>query len=103
MSEEVAAPEKLGYHADGMWHQYVRFQCDFCPFDSVVEAQIQKHIVEVHYFRLFGNQVEIPLEAEIFDASGRKVESRRATHEELAELESRFRQARLEQQEGFES
>jgi len=102
MSDAVATSEKLGYHVDGMWHDFVKYQCDYCPYDSVVEAQMQKHIAEVHYFKLFGDQVEIPLEAEIFDASGRKVESRRPTHEELAELERRFRQARLEQQDGYE-
>jgi len=104
MSDAVATleKEKLGYHADGMWHHFVNYRCDYCAFDSVVEEQMQRHIAEVHYFKLFGDQVEIPLEAEIFDASGRKVESRRPTHEELAELERRFRQARLEQQAGYE-
>ena len=102
MSDAVATSEKLGYHVDGMWHDLDKYQCNYCSYDSVVEAQMQRHIAEVHYFQLFGDQVEIPLEAEIFDASGNKVESRRPTHEELAELERRFRQARLEQQDGYE-
>lgn len=97
MSDEVITSEKAGYHVEGTWHQYDNLRCNFCAFDSVVEAQIQKHVAETHYFELLGEQVEIPLEAEIYDAFGRKVESRRATREELAELECRLRQARSEQ------
>lgn len=92
-SEAGKAEEDPGYERKE-WKGFPLFQCKRCPFNHVSadgdEATIKAHVWKFHLMpeNLAENAartaIRRPIEAELYDASGRLIDERDATPEEVA-------------------
>lgn len=79
---EPDSPEAAdrGYNVS-RWHGHEKFDCLYCPYDSLIELEAASHVFQIHVVRERALRGELeasllrPLEALILDERGKPIES----------------------------
>ena len=71
LPEPTAEDTANGFIAHGSWKGHPQLHCLLCAFDSLVEATMRKHVLDVHQMAVIAGQVETtPLSVPLYDHKG---------------------------------
>lgn len=83
------AEVQKGYRVSWWKGQFLNFQCCYCLYDSLDEAEVQDHIFQIHIVRESNIRAEMrkpnkrSLSSLLFDASGKPIEEMESPYAEI--------------------